>query len=117
MTWVITKLCIDCIDTECIQVCPVNCIYALTTSDDKYPNQLYIHPEECIDCAACEPACPWEAIFQDEAVPEIFKEDTEINAQIFKDHPPEHFTTEPAPIKRHPTKEDVEANKKKWGFA
>ncbi len=117
MTWVITKLCIDCIDTECVKVCPVDCIYGLTEPDDKYPNQLWIHPEECIDCAACEPACPYEAIFQDEAVPEIFKEDTETNAQIFKDHPPEHFTTEPEPLKPHPSKEYVEANKKKWGFA
>ncbi len=116
MTWVITKLCIDCKDIECIDVCPVNCIYDLTTADDKYPNQLYIHPEECIDCAACEPACPWEAIFQDEAVPEVFKEDTEVNAQIFKDHPAEDFSTEPPPLLQHPTKEQVEENKKKWGF-
>ena len=116
MTWVITKLCIDCKDIECVEVCPVDCIYDLTTSDDKYPNQLYIHPGECIDCAACEPACPWEAIYQDDAVPEIFQEDTQLNAQVFEDHQPEEFTTKPTPLRQQPSKDEVEENKKKWGF-
>ena len=117
MTWVITKLCIDCKDTECVAVCPVDCIYDLTVPDEKYTNQLYIHPGECIDCSACEPACPWLAIFQDSAVPEIFQEDIQRNAQVFEDHAAQDFTTTPTPIKKHPTPEEVAENKKKWGYS
>ena len=52
--------------------------------DDKetFPNQLYIDPEECINCGVCEPECPWEAIFEDERVPEVFNEDIGLNAKI-----------------------------------
>jgi ferredoxin len=116
MTWVITKLCIDCMDTACVAVCPVDCIYELKTEDPKYQKQLFIQPDECINCSACEPECPWEAIFEDSAVPEIFQEDTEINAQVFKDHTPDEFTTKPTPIKEKPTPEEIAENKKKWGY-
>jgi ferredoxin len=56
MFWVITRLCIDCLDTGCVSVCPVDCIYEpLEPGKDGLPNQLYIDPDECIDCGACEP--------------------------------------------------------------
>jgi ferredoxin len=116
MPWVITRLCADCQDTACVKVCPVDCIYGLTVEDPNYRRQLFIHPEECINCAACEPECPWGAIFEDAAVPDIFKEDIEINAQVFQVHPKEDFTTTPEPIKSHPTPEEIEANYKKWGY-
>ena len=74
MTWVIGPLCIDKMDTACVEVCPVDCIHLYTGNDPAIPkNQLLIDPAECIDCAACEPACPWEAIYQDAEVPEEFK--------------------------------------------
>jgi ferredoxin len=83
MTWVIGPLCIDKLDTACVGVCPVDCIHLYRGNDSKIPkNQLLIDPSECIDCAACEPACPWEAIYQDEAVPKEFKEFIELNALI-----------------------------------
>src|ERR1700740_2643306 len=64
MPWTITRLCIDCIDTGCVSVCPVDCIYEYVGDDNEnFPNMLYIHPDECIDCGACEPECPWQAIF------------------------------------------------------
>ena len=63
MTHIITEPCIDSKDKACIDVCPVDCIY------DIGENQLYIHPEECIDCGVCEPECPVEAIFEEEEVP------------------------------------------------
>lgn len=116
MPWVITRLCADCQDTACVKVCPVDCIYGLTVDDANYRKQLFIHPEECINCAACEPECPWGAIFEDAATPEIFKEDIELNVKIFQDHPKEEFTTTPEPIKQHPSPEEVEANYKKWGY-
>ena len=71
MTWIITRLCRDCLDTECVTVCPVDCIYRYKGDDhESFPNQLYINPDECIDCSACEPACPWTAIFEEDEVPE-----------------------------------------------
>src|SRR3989442_9199426 len=73
MTYIITRLCRDCLDTGCVAVCPVDCIYEYTGSDhDQFPNQLYIHPDECIDCGACEPECPWQAIFEEVAVAGVF---------------------------------------------
>ena len=70
MAYIITRLCRDCVDTGCVAVCPVDCIYEYSGSDtEKFPNQLYIHSDECIDCGACEPECPVQAIFPDTDVP------------------------------------------------
>ncbi|MFN8503963.1 indolepyruvate ferredoxin oxidoreductase subunit alpha [Kouleothrix sp.] len=63
MAFVITEPCIGTKDASCVAVCPVDCIYE---GDDQY----YINPDECIDCGACEPECPVEAIFAAHAVPE-----------------------------------------------
>jgi ferredoxin len=115
MTWVITRLCRDCVDESCVEVCPVDCIYRYDGEDDEtFPNQLYIDPEECINCGVCEPECPWEAIFEDEQVPEIFQEDISINAKIidFK----EEFSVPDPDEKPKPTPDQVEANKEKWGY-
>lgn len=118
MPWVITKLCLDCKDTECAEVCPVDCIYELQVDDENFSkNMLYIHPAECIDCAACEPACPWQAIYEDSQVPALFNADIELNAKVFEVHSSEDFTTEVTPIRKNPTPEDIAANKAKWGFA
>jgi len=59
MSYIIGKSCIGIKDGACIVACPVDCIY---TGED----QMYINPEECIDCGACVPECPVEAIFEDE---------------------------------------------------
>ena len=63
MTYIIAEPCVAIKDGACIDVCPVDCIYE---GDD----MMYISPEECIDCAACEPVCPVTAIFPEETVPE-----------------------------------------------
>ncbi|NKQ57725.1 ferredoxin family protein [Amycolatopsis sp. K13G38] len=55
MAFVIGEPCVDVMDKSCIEECPVDCIY-------EGERMLYIHPAECIDCGACEPACPMEAI-------------------------------------------------------
>lgn len=115
MTWVITRLCRDCVDQSCVDVCPVECIYEYTGPDkESFPNQLYIHPDECIDCGACEPECPWEAIFEDVAVPDLFKADTPLNAAMMEIK--EQFRVPQHEPKPPPTPEDVVANKKKWGL-
>jgi NAD-dependent dihydropyrimidine dehydrogenase PreA subunit len=63
VTYIIAEPCIGVLDRGCVDVCPVDCIY-------EGPDQLYIHPDECIDCGACEPECPVTAIFAEEEVPE-----------------------------------------------
>ena len=75
MTYVISEPCIDVKDKSCIEECPVDCIY-------EGDRMLYIHPDECVDCA-CEPVCPVEAIFYDDDVPAQWKDFTAANAAFF----------------------------------
>ena len=77
MTYVITSPCVDVQDQSCVEVCPVDCIYF----EEGVDRMLYIHPDECIDCGACEPACPVTAIHAEGDVPEDQAVFTEINAQ------------------------------------
>ncbi len=115
MTWVSTRLCRDCVDQSCVEVCPVDCIYEYTGDDrETFPNQLYIEPEECIDCGVCEPECPWEAIFEDAQVPSVFEEDTALNAKMLvcKDD----FRVPEEEEKPRPTPEQIAANKETWGW-
>jgi NAD-dependent dihydropyrimidine dehydrogenase PreA subunit len=76
MPFVITDPCIGTKDTACVDVCPVDCIHP---RKDEEPFEaalmLYIHPEECIDCGACVPACPVTAIYDShESTPEHQKD-------------------------------------------
>jgi NAD-dependent dihydropyrimidine dehydrogenase PreA subunit len=80
MSYVIAEPCIDVKDKACVEVCPVDCIY-------EGPHQLFIHPDECIDCGACEPVCPVKAIFAEDEVPEPSKPFIELNKQFFVDNP------------------------------
>ena len=85
MTYVIAEPCIDVKDTACVDVCPVDCIHPTSSEEDfENVNQLYIEPEECIDCGVCEPECPVEAIFMEEDVPEEWTHFTQINADYFQ---------------------------------
>jgi NAD-dependent dihydropyrimidine dehydrogenase PreA subunit len=79
MTHVIAQPCIDVKDKACVDVCPVDCIHG----DDADP-QLYIDPEDCIDCTLCVDACPVTAIFAEEDVSEDWANFTQINADYFK---------------------------------
>ena len=72
VTYIITEPCIDVKDKSCVEVCPVDCIHE---SD----RMLVIDPEECIDCGACEPECPVEAIFPEDAVPDKWAPFNKIN--------------------------------------
>ena len=85
MTYVITQPCIGVKDASCVDVCPVDCIHP-TPNEEGFDTaeQLYINPDECIDCGACEPACPVTAIFEESAVPEEWKHFLKINADHYK---------------------------------
>jgi ferredoxin len=64
MPFVITDPCIGTKDTSCVDVCPVDCIHPRKDEPEfATAEMLYIHPEECIDCGACVPACPVAAIY------------------------------------------------------
>ena len=65
MTHIVTRLCLR--DTACVEVCPVECM-VLGKPEEEWP-WLYIDPDTCIDCGACVPECPYEAIFPEEEVP------------------------------------------------
>ena len=78
MTYIIAEPCVDVLDKACIEECPVDCIY-------EGNRMLYIHPDECVDCGACEPVCPVEAIFYEDDVPEQWKDYTNANYEFFDD--------------------------------
>jgi NAD-dependent dihydropyrimidine dehydrogenase PreA subunit len=76
MTYVIGEACVDVLDRTCVDECPVDCIY-------EGERMLYIHPDECVDCGACEPVCPVEAIYYEDDLPEEWKVYTGENAKFF----------------------------------
>lgn len=84
MAFVITEPCIGTKDTSCVDVCPVECIHPMK-DDERFEEaeQLYIDPDECIDCGACEPECPVEAIFPEDEVPEKWQSYIQKNADYF----------------------------------
>jgi NAD-dependent dihydropyrimidine dehydrogenase PreA subunit len=85
MTYIIAEPCINVKDTACVDVCPVDCIHPRKDeSGFAEAVQLYINPDECIDCGACEPACPVSAIFPEEEVPEKWKQFIQINYDYWK---------------------------------
>ncbi len=75
MTYTVCEPCHDCKYTDCVEVCPVDCFY-----EDEH--MLYIHADECIDCGACVPECPVEAIFAEADVPEQWKEWIPVNKNL-----------------------------------
>ncbi|GAA4490531.1 ferredoxin family protein [Rhodococcus olei] len=76
MSFVIGAPCVDVMDRSCLQECPVDCIY-------EGARKLYINPAECIDCGACEPACPVEAIVSDRDGDEDFEPFVADTAEFF----------------------------------
>jgi NAD-dependent dihydropyrimidine dehydrogenase PreA subunit len=76
MPYVIAEPCIDVMDRSCMEECPVDCIY-------EGDRKLYINPKECIDCGACEPVCPVEAIAQDRRVRPEFADFVADNRRFF----------------------------------
>lgn len=80
MTFVVTENCIRCKYTDCVEVCPVDCFR-------EGPNFMVIDPDECIDCALCEPECPANAIHSEDDLDETQKTFLELNAELSKTWP------------------------------
>jgi NAD-dependent dihydropyrimidine dehydrogenase PreA subunit len=78
VAYVISSACIDVKDNSCMEECPVDCIY-------EGDRKLYINPQECIECGACEPVCPQDAIAQAKRVPAEMREFVEDNARFFSE--------------------------------
>jgi NAD-dependent dihydropyrimidine dehydrogenase PreA subunit len=92
MAYVVTKPCIGTKDRSCVEVCPVDCFYnikkkkyndlfSIALAPDGEEGMLMIHPDECINCGACETECPVEAIFEDSGVPEEHKAFVKFNEE------------------------------------
>jgi ferredoxin len=80
VTFVVTESCIKCKYTDCVEVCPVDCFY-------EGPNFLVIQPDECIDCALCEPECPVDAIVSEDDLTDDQRQFLELNAELSKTWP------------------------------
>ena len=80
MAFIVVDSCIKCKLTDCVEVCPVDCFY-------EGPNMLVINPDECIDCALCEPECPVDAIYSEDEVPEDQISFIEFNAELCMEWP------------------------------
>jgi NAD-dependent dihydropyrimidine dehydrogenase PreA subunit len=78
MAYVIGLPCVDVKDRACVEECPVDCIY-------EGDRMLYIHPDECVDCGACEPVCPVEAIYYEDDLPEALRPYQAENVRFFTD--------------------------------
>lgn len=92
MAFVVTDNCILCKHTDCVEVCPVDCFH-------EGPNFLVINPEECIDCALCEPECPIDAIFAEEDLPADQEQFLSINEDLSAQWPV--ITTQKPPMDEH----------------
>jgi ferredoxin len=101
MTFVVTDNCQRCRFTDCVAVCPVDCFHG----DDE---MLYIDPNECIDCGACVPECPVEAIFDETQVPDDQKKWIKVNAEKSVGLPVINAKVDPYP--------GAEERKEKMGF-
>jgi NAD-dependent dihydropyrimidine dehydrogenase PreA subunit len=102
MPFVITDPCIETKDTACVDVCPVDCIHPRKDEAEfAAMTMLYIHPEECIDCGACVPACPVAAIYEShDATPSHQKDLIEANT-IYRNGDADTMAAAEAIVKAH----------------
>jgi ferredoxin len=84
LAYVISEPCIAIKDTSCVEVCPVDCIHpSPDESGFAEADQLFIDPEECIDCDACVEACPVDAITSEDQVPPEWQKFIALNAEYY----------------------------------
>ena len=80
MSYIVTQHCVDCKYTDCVTVCPVDAFH-------EGPRMVYINPDTCVNCDACVPACPIEAIYSEENLPPKFQEWIQLNVDGCKTNP------------------------------
>ena len=78
MTYVVCEPCVNCKYTDCVTVCPCESFH-------EGRNMLVINPDDCIDCGACLPECPTEAIFYDADVPSKWADFIDLNARLARE--------------------------------
>jgi ferredoxin len=102
MPFIITDPCIGTKDHACVDVCPVDCIHPRRDDPEfEQASMLYIHPDECIDCGACVPACPVAAIYDSiDATPSHQKDLVEAN-RVFRTGDAEAFAQAEAMVQAH----------------
>jgi NAD-dependent dihydropyrimidine dehydrogenase PreA subunit len=76
MSYVIAEPCVDVHDRACVDECPVDCIYDGVRKG-------YIHPDECVDCGACEAVCPVSAIFSEDDLPLPWRSYRDVEREYF----------------------------------
>jgi ferredoxin len=81
LAYVICEPCVGVKDKACVAACPVDCIHE--GPREGFPDMLFIHPDECICCAACQPECPVDAIFHEDDVPDEWQHYPALNRQFF----------------------------------
>ena len=85
MAYIICEPCVGTKDTACVDVCPVDCIHPRKSEAGfTAAEMLYIHPDECIDCGACVPACPVEAIFALDETPQKWADFIQKNSEYYR---------------------------------
>ena len=104
MPYVVAEPCIKCKFTDCVEVCPVECFY-------EGENFLVIHPDECIDCGACVPECPTEAIFLEGGLPRKWRKYTQLNARLSREWP--NISAKKDPLPDAEEWKDVEKKRKR----
>lgn len=114
MAVVITRLCQDCVDGACVEVCPTEAIVEHRPADrvSELPNQLFVNPDSCISCNLCTPECPWEAIYDEDDVPKAFASDIALNRRAFEKS--EEYHVPASRLLRGASSDDVERNRNKW---
>lgn len=80
MAYIVAESCVKCKFTDCVAVCPVDCFY-------EGADMLVINPDECIDCGACEPECPVNAIYEEDDLPEKWHSYIELNERLAESWP------------------------------
>ena len=86
MPYIIAEPCVNTKDAACVDVCPVECIYECEPEPGNLELPMFIHPDECIDCGACEPECPVNAIFVEEDLPGKWIAFVQANADLAEEH-------------------------------
>jgi ferredoxin len=110
MTHVVAGRCVDCRYTYCVVECPVSCFWEIQN-----PHMLVIDPGTCIDCEACVPACPINAIWPDHELPPEYQEWTQVNADRYAEG--KNITDQGDPLPSAKSLEEIQAEEKAKGWA